>query len=114
MPTASEQQLNVESLLQGVVLTMMLSKRIVHTYLGFAKRQIVKSNDPAMLAGLRSFATTPRSAKTGDPNVEDDNILPVSSLLHLSYSIFWRPVSMKVTLSFTVFILWADSLGNNF
>lgn len=59
------------------VLTMMLSKRVLHSSLGLAKRQIVKSYEPVLLTGLRSFATTPRSAKTGDPNVEDDNILPV-------------------------------------
>ena len=29
------------------------------------------------VSGIRSLATTPRSAKTPDPNADDDNILPV-------------------------------------
>jgi hypothetical protein len=55
----------------------MMSASIVRKSSSLASRGLLKSNDLVRLTGVRSLATTPRSAKTADPNVDDDNILPV-------------------------------------
>jgi hypothetical protein len=70
---------NIETALHLVIsqLTMMMSASIVRKSSSLASRGLLKSNDVVRFAGIRSLSTTPRSAKTLDPNVDDDNILPV-------------------------------------
>ena len=56
--------------------TIMMASSVVRKS---AVRGLVRSKN-AFSGGVRSLATVPRSAKTPDPDKDEDNILPVSSI----------------------------------